>query len=199
LTCPTIFVLSTADFDSSVWTNKQHLATDLADHYDVVYIESLGLRRPSFRVEDCRRIWSKLRGRGKRGNTAHTNSPASNWPRLRVISPRVLPFHANPLARFINTKLLARQIGREMKLCDYPGLWSFSPLMYDLDTFASMVVYHSVDLLHTLPGVPAAILLSNEKLVLATSHRIVASSRGVRDHLSSQGAVGVKVWENVSR
>lgn len=40
--------LSTADWDNPFWTNKQHVALELSKMgYRILYIESLGLRKPS--------------------------------------------------------------------------------------------------------------------------------------------------------
>ena len=40
-----VILLSTADWDHPLWTNKQHLAVSLADAgHRVLYIDSLGVR-----------------------------------------------------------------------------------------------------------------------------------------------------------
>ena len=43
-----IVLVSTADWDNPFWTNKQHVAVELARQgCKVLYVESSGLRRPS--------------------------------------------------------------------------------------------------------------------------------------------------------
>ncbi|HHT1096702.1 TPA: glycosyltransferase, partial [Enterobacter hormaechei] len=56
-----IVVLSTADWDNPFWTNKQHVALELANRgHRVLYIESLGLRRPSVNKKDLSRIFRRV-------------------------------------------------------------------------------------------------------------------------------------------
>ena len=52
-----IVLLSTAEWDNPFWTNKQHTACSLADlDCRILYIESLGLRRPSIHPRDWHRL-----------------------------------------------------------------------------------------------------------------------------------------------
>jgi hypothetical protein len=60
-------------------------------------------------------------------------------------------------------------------------------------------VYHSVDLLHTIDGVPGKILLQSEKTLLGKASRVIASSTGVKQHLQEQGCASVLLWENVAQ
>jgi hypothetical protein len=76
--------------------------------------------------------------------------------------------------------------------------WTFSPLNYGLDRYFGRVVYHSVDLLHTVPGIPASTLLAAEQLLVRSADAVVASSNGVKEHLESLGAGNVLLWENVA-
>jgi hypothetical protein len=56
-----IIVLSTADWDNPFWTNKQHVTMELSKRgHRVLYIESLGLRRPSVNKKDLTRIFRRL-------------------------------------------------------------------------------------------------------------------------------------------
>ncbi|MFC4616472.1 glycosyltransferase [Cellulomonas algicola] len=188
---PPVVVLSTADFDSAVWTNKQHLAVGLARHADVTYVESFGLRAPTVSGADLRRVARRAAGRRGGGQRTAPSRP----DRLRVVSPRVVPFHGAAAARRLNAQLVRR--------LDLPGLdegvlWTFSPMTYGLERRARHVVYHSVDLLHTQPRVPAAALLDAERHLLRVADRVVASSTGVAAHLRAQGRDDVLLWENVA-
>ena len=59
-----IIFISTADWDYPFWTNKQHVAVALAERgYRILYVESMGLRKPSRSEErrvgkECRSRWS---------------------------------------------------------------------------------------------------------------------------------------------
>ena len=56
-----IVLLSTADWDHPLWTNKQHVACSLASEGErVLYVESLGLRSVQAKTRDFRRILRRL-------------------------------------------------------------------------------------------------------------------------------------------
>src|SRR5665647_1650083 len=95
---PCVTILSTADFDDPVWTNKQHLAVGLARSMDVVYIDSIGLRRPRFTVADISRVAGRLRKRATTAKGSRAGVAADSLPRL-IIHPRVLPFHGSRIVR----------------------------------------------------------------------------------------------------
>jgi len=186
-----VVILSTADFGASIWTNKQHIALRLAEHCDVYYIESLGLREPQLKLADIRRILQRLRvGHPK----AIDERPGHN--NLRILSPKILPWHRYSLARAINHHLLQRQIFSKLPT-DF-SLWTFSPVTYGLEGLTENVIYHSVDLLHGIDGIPSDFYLNSERKLIRNSEVVVASSKGVRDHLTNLGRADVKLWENVA-
>lgn len=193
-----VVILSTADFDSAVWTNKQHLAVGLAADHDVVYVESLGLRQPTISVSDVRRVADKLVSRvmprRRSGSTTQKEVPEG----ITVLTPVVVPFHRFAAVRLLNKKLLHRQMRKVLAGAESSTLWTFSPLTYGLEKKFGRVVYHSVDLLHTLPRVPGSLLLRSERELMHGADHVIASSGGVRDHLMSAGASEVLLWQNVA-
>lgn len=186
---PPVVILSTADFHSDVWTNKQHLAVGLAQHTPVTYLESFGLRAPRPRRSDIQRIARRLQRRNGAGGTKSVPNGVD------VVRPLVVPFHGNDVVRVINRRLVD---ALPLAGLSESVLWTFSPLTYGLERRAKAVVYHSVDLLHTQPGVPAEALLRAEKELLTRADRVVASSNGVREHLQGLGCSDVALWENVA-
>lgn len=58
-------------------------------------------------------------------------------------------------------------------------------------------MYHSVDLLHTIDGIPRNALLEAERQLIKRADAVIASSNGVAEHLRAQGAKPL-VWENVA-
>jgi teichuronic acid biosynthesis glycosyltransferase TuaH len=189
-----VVILSTADYHASVWTNKQHLASRLAASRDVYYIESFGLRRPRLTLSDVSRIARRLLpGSRRAGQPATAPVP----PRLRIISPVVLPVLAWSPARWANGLLVKRRVASKLPGEGYV-LWSFSPLAYGLEKDASAVVYHSVDLIHEQPHMPRAAILQAEAEMLKRADAVVASSAGVERHLRDRGAADVRLWENVA-
>ncbi|WP_081608411.1 glycosyltransferase [Crystallibacter crystallopoietes] len=186
-----VVILSTADMQAAVWTNKQHLAQRLADHFEVAYVESLGLRTPTFSRSDVKRIMRRLAGIKQKG--AESGSP------VKIIRPWVLPIHTNRFVRRINAITLQAQFRKILKTMDDGFvLWSFSPITYGIERYAKSVVYHSVDLLHEIDGLPKALLLDAERHLIRRADLVVASSRMVKEHLEVSGAKSVELWENVA-
>lgn len=203
----TITVLSTADFNAAVWTNKQYLATGLSNEFDVTYIESMGLRRPELSLVDIKRSAKRLAylrkpaeetvGRG-RCSQCTGESGLGEVEAVRVVSPLVIPLHGQSFVRAINRLLVRRQLLPKLMQGQGSVLWTFSPMTYGLEQYHDRTVYHSVDLLHELPGVPKNALLSAERQLIRQADRVLASSEGVADHLRSIGSSDVEVWENVA-
>jgi teichuronic acid biosynthesis glycosyltransferase TuaH len=183
-----VVILSTADFASAVWTNKQHLARELARKLPVTYIESFGLRQPTLGATDVRRVLRRLRANG----TTSVTAPAPESLGINVIRPLVAPFHAYGPARSLNRRLVERLP------VEGDVLWSFSPVTYGLEDRFAKTVYHSVDLLHTQPRCPSDLILASEAALLTKADRVIASSSGVREHLISTGRDDVLLWENVA-
>lgn len=189
-----VVVLSTADWAAEVWTNKQYIAAGLSDDFDVLYVESLGLRAPRLTLNDARRILQRLRP----SRTKNDGNPARRPPaRMSISSPRLIPFHGSSLVRWANSRLMNR-LARRLKLNANDLLWTFSPLTYNWNDYVGATVYHSVDMLHEIPGIPRRALLTAEESLVKDVDQVIASSSGVQRHLSSQGARDVLVWENVA-
>jgi glycosyltransferase involved in cell wall biosynthesis len=130
------------DWDNEVWTNQHHLMTRLAAAGSrVLFIESLGLRRPQLGSgRDLRRIGRRLR-RGLAG------------PRQRdgvdVLSPLVLPVQGNRAVSRLNALLLRSQVVRSVRRLGFsrPILWAYVPQAHALIEGLNprLVVYHCVD------------------------------------------------------
>lgn len=194
-----VVILSTADIDAPIWTNKQHIASRLVAEREVHYIESLGLRAPRLSIKDLRRIAARvstiLRKKQSHPAIGAKNKRRDGVEALHRHAPMVIPFHAFSLVRAFNRWMIKRRILPHLP--ERYALWSFSPLTYGLEERAAMVVYHSVDLLHTIDGIPREALLRAERQLIARADALVASSTGVADHLRTQRA-NPMVWENVA-
>lgn len=181
-------ILSTADFAAAAWTNKQHLARELARRVPVTYIESFGLRQPTLGPTDLRRMLGRLRS-----SRAVTTSSPNTWG-VEVVHPIVIPLHAFALVRGLNRYLVKRlPVGGDDSV-----LWTFSPVTYGLEDRFARTVYHSVDLLHTQQRSPREMCLAAEAALLTKADCVIASSSGVRNHLRRMGRDDVLLWENVA-
>jgi glycosyltransferase involved in cell wall biosynthesis len=129
-----------ADWDTELWTNQHHLMSRLARDNHVLFVESLGLRRPQLAGRDLKRIVRRLR-RGL--------APPRAADGLHVLSPLVLPLHRSRLVRAFNARLLPWLVSRAARRLGLrrPILWAYVPqaevLIDTLDP--SLIVYHCVD------------------------------------------------------
>lgn len=129
-----------AEWRAELWTNQHHLMSRLARDNRVLFVESLGLRRPQLAGRDVRRIARRL-ATGLRGPRAEDG--------LHVLSPLVLPLHDRAWARRLNARLLPALVGRAARrqgLHD-PLLWGYVPqaeMLLDV-LRPAQVLYHCVD------------------------------------------------------
>ncbi len=189
-----ILILSTADWQSPLWTNKQYLAKFLAEAgVQVTYCESLGLRRPSFVGADKRRLISRLTARFSARGGAYGPSGSD----VRVIPVIAVPAAYRAWARWANPMLLRIQL-RDWRRSRSRVLWTFSPVTFGLQHHAHATIYHAVDLLHELPGVDPRTITFAERQLSTERIAAVASSRTVREHLIGAGFRDPLLWPNVA-
>jgi len=173
-----IIIVSTADWDNPFWTNKQHMAGIFAQRgFRVLYIESLGLRRPTANKKDlsriCRRFWKGLKGLSRAGENI--------W----VFSPLVIPFHNNPLFRWLNGRILVNRIKSHGRRLDFqnPVIWTYNPLAMTIfkGMPSSLMIYHCVDDLSSAPGMPAQALKKAETKCIGAADLVFATSRKLEE------------------
>jgi glycosyltransferase involved in cell wall biosynthesis len=167
-----------ADWDTDLWTNQHHLMSRLACDNRVLFIESLGLRRPQLAGRDIKRIWRRLRA-GLRG-PREVNG-------LHVLSPLVLPLHSNRFVRAVNARLLGMLVKRATRRLSFekPILWAYVPqaetLLGALDP--QLVVYHCVDDIAAQPGIDAAGFREAERRFAARADLVLASAPTLAERL----------------
>ncbi len=165
-------VVATADWDNPLWTNKQHLSSRLGEAgHRVLYVESLGLRKPGLSSRDLKRMWRRLR----RANQLRSVSP-SVW----VLSPLVIPLHGLSLMRRVNRWLLGRIVGRALRRIGMttPVLWTYNPLVLNVigELEHSVLVYHCVDELAGSPGMPSEVLERAESDLCRRADLVIVSA-----------------------
>jgi glycosyltransferase involved in cell wall biosynthesis len=167
-----------ADWDTELWTNQHHLMSRLARDNRVLFVESLGLRRPQLAGRDVKRIARRLR-RGL--------APPRQVDGLHVLSPLVLPFHRHRLVRELNRRLLpglVRRSARRLGL-ERPILWAYVPqaevLIDALDP--SLVVYHCVDDIAAQERIDTASFRAAETRFAARADLVLASAPALAERL----------------
>lgn len=176
-----IVLLSTADWDNPFWTNKQHVACELARRgFRVLYVDSIGLRQPSATAQDLGRIWRRL----KKG----LRTPKQVRENLWVWSPLVIPLQRYQWVRAFNKLLLAGGLRFWMWRLDIAPdvMWSYNPMT--LSFFSNerfdCTVYHCVDEIKAQPGMPVAqieaadtALVKASDVVFVTAEYLLESRR----------------------
>jgi len=169
-----------AEWQTELWTNQHHLMARLAAGGDrVLFVESLGLRRPQLAARDLRRLASRLR-RGLSGPERHDG--------VEVLAPLVVPLHGYRAIRELNARLLPALVARAARRLgmERPVLWAYVPqaevLLEALDP--SLVIYHCVDDIAVQRGIDEASFRAAERrftgradLVLASAPRLVERMR----------------------
>jgi len=155
-----ILLCSTADWDNPFWTNKQHMAVQFALHgYQVLYVDSLGLRRPTLASCDLGRIFRRL--------VRAVPVPRQVRPNIWRVSPVVIPLHGVTALRRLNDCLLIATLRWHLSLLGFgaPLIWSYNPLLHDVIRHLPHrgVVYHCVDDLRTAPGLPGEVIEDAER------------------------------------
>lgn len=155
-----ILLLSTADWDNPSWTNKQHVAAELARRgFRILYVELPGTRRPTVTRRDLGRIWRRL-GRG-------LTPPRRVRDNVWVWSPIVIPWQHIWIIRQLNRLLLSVQLLHAQHEAGFSPrvMWTYWPLTtlyYDTARYG-LVVYHSVDDIKEQPGMPKALIAVAEQ------------------------------------
>lgn len=174
-----------SDWNADVLTNQQHLLARAADRNRILFVESLGLRRPQLAGRDLRRIAGRL----VRGLT-----PPRVVDGVHVLSPLVLPLHGNALARRINARLLPHLVARAARKLGLrePVLWSFVPQAEVLiDSLKPAKILYYIDDDHAAkPGIdPASFAAAEERfarradVVLASAPELVQRMRLLNDNV----------------
>jgi glycosyltransferase involved in cell wall biosynthesis len=160
-----------SDWNGELLTNEQHLLVRLARDNNVLFVESLGLRRPQVAGKDLRRIARRL---------VRGVQPPRAVDGLHVLSPLVLPVHDRPAAVRLNAQILPRLVAsatRRLGMRD-PILWSFVPQAEVLlDRLRPSKVLYYVDDDHAAKkGIDAASFHAAEERFARRADAILASA-----------------------
>jgi glycosyltransferase involved in cell wall biosynthesis len=159
-------------------TNQHHLMSRLAQANRVLFVESLGLRRPQIVSHDLRRLSQRLKaGLGGVRQEGDVN----------VLSPIAVPAHGHAVLRVVNSTLLRRQVGAAVARLGFhkPILWAYVPqaeaLIELLDP--SLVVYHCVDDLAAQKGVHGVSFRASEHRFASRADLVIASAPTLAERL----------------
>jgi glycosyltransferase involved in cell wall biosynthesis len=174
-----------SDWGKDLLTNEQHLLVRLAADNRILFVESLGLRRPQVAGRDLRRIARRL---------VRGVMPPRAVDGLHVISPLVLPLHDRAWARRFNAKVLPWLVARAARRLGFRDvvLWSFVPQAEVLlDALDPATVLYYVDDDHAAKkGIDAASFTAAEDrfarradVVLGSAPELVERMRTLNDNV----------------
>lgn len=160
-------------------SSTQHLIKRLLPDYQVLWVNSIGLRRPRFNLRDLGRLGRKLGAvlrRPARPLAASDTSPTEHGP--TVLPPLALPLPGSLLAGRINGHWLAAQIRRTLPELDKPLLWISLPSAVDLvgKLGERAVIYYCGDDFSALAGVDHQAIARCEARLVEKADLILAAS-----------------------
>jgi glycosyltransferase involved in cell wall biosynthesis len=160
-----------ADWEAELWTNQQHLMSRLARDNRVLFVESLGLRRPQLAGRDLRRLARRL---------VRGVAPPRERDGVQVLSPLVIPLHERAAVRALNRRLLPALVRRAVRRLGMHDviLWAYVPqaeaLLDALDP--ALVVYHCVDDIAAQKGVHGESFRAAETRFASRADLVLASA-----------------------
>ena len=160
-------------------SSTQHLVRRLADESPVLWVNSIGMRRPKLTVRDLKRAVSKVVGR-PRLTPCEPGNETARPANLTVVSPLVLPWPGNRLAFATNRLLLGRQLAPRLaeRGITRPILWTSLPTALPAlgQLGEKAVVYYCGDDFGALAGVDHAPVLEMEAALVAKADLVLAAS-----------------------
>jgi glycosyltransferase involved in cell wall biosynthesis len=152
--------------------SKKHIMRRLAKYNRVLWVNSVGVRKPTPSASDVKRVLKKVR--------EFTRGTRQVDETIHVFSPLAFPFHGSAAGRWINRKVLRWTLLRacaRLKFRD-PITWVFIPASAEVagSLGERMLVYHCVDEYSEFTGADKAGLLALEQKLLEKSHCVIVSS-----------------------
>lgn len=154
-------------------TSKHQIMRILSKRNKILWINSVGLRTPSFSSQDFSRILNKVKGLLAGVERINDN--------LYVLTPLVIPFHKYPFVRKINRAILLSQIRcylKRLKMKDIQ-LWTFIPTMADIGgkLGEKKLIYYCVDDWAKFSFIESDSIIQMETDLVKRSDLVIVSAR----------------------
>lgn len=171
-----ILIISTADWDNPIKTNKQYVAKELSNlDHRILYVESLGIRKIQIGKRDLKRVIKRI--------INMTFIIKRKDKNIWVMSPLLIPGAANKMIIFINKIILNLniQIARYFLNFKNDCLWTYNPmtcLYINTKTFKT-AIYHAVDSIEHQPFMPKELIHQEEKKLAYKVDQIFVTSQTI--------------------
>ena len=183
----------------------QHLVRRLAPKHQVVWVNTIGMRRPAL-------DWATLsRGLGKIaqwfGPKKELETKDAN---PRVLNPRMWPWFSGRVGRKLNRFLLTRQLAPVLRSLDSPVVAITTvPIVADLADMLAVDrwVYYCVDDFSKWPGLDQGVIDRMEEQLVRRADVLIAVSENLQERLAQWGrtstllthGVDLEHWKPASR
>jgi len=158
--------------------NSHHLMREAASRgYRVLYVDPIGLRRPTMSRKDVAKLGRRLR---------LLSAPlASVEPGIWRLAPAAIPLQDTNLGIAVNKRLVAFQIRRALARlrADRVLLWAYPPQLVALrsEIPCELAIYHRTDDYVALPGMNAELLTGWEVQAVEDADLCIAPARPYLD------------------
>ena len=173
-------IISTADWDSPIQTNKQYVSKEIAKLGNrVLYVESLGVRKIQMNKKDLLRIFKRIIN-----NLLIIKQKGKN---IWVLSFILFPGATNKRIILINKIIFNFNLFIAMKLLNFKQdyLWTYNPLtsLYlNVNKFNSSI-YHAVDAIEHQPFMPKDLIKRQEIILSKKVDKIFVTSKNIINKL----------------
>ena len=179
------------------WTgdplSKTHFMRLLAERNRVLWVNSIGYRRPQVNRADLGRAWQKL--------MAARQPVREVEPNLYVLNPLAVPAYGLGLVRALNRSWLRAQVKRAMRQLGFqrPINWTFNPAAALLagTLGEEQLIYHCVDEYSAFTGVNASAILGLEEELLRKADLVIVSAEPLLESKSRVNPATVLVRHGV--
>jgi glycosyltransferase involved in cell wall biosynthesis len=182
----------------------QHLGRQLLDRYPILWVNTIGTRKPCFNLATLRRGAEKLRH--------WFSAPRLSDPlpaNLRVQNPLMWPSFSSSFGRWLNRGLLVRQLAAQIKELPAPPVAVTTlPVVADLIGVLPVRrwVYYCVDDFSEWPGLDGETLRRMEEDLVRKADTLIAVSPTLQEKLARMGrdahllthGVDLDFWKNPS-
>ncbi|ARU55226.1 MAG: glycosyltransferase [Pseudomonadales bacterium] len=187
-------------------SSTQHLISILRNDYDVLWVNSIGLRRPKFRLADFIRVVQKIaysmgkQGLSKACTVRGEDKQSDHRNRFTIVQPLVLPFFSVGICRLLNGLLLQHRLRKYLPSEQKVVLWLSLPSAVDVvgKLGESHVVYYCGDDFSALAGVDHNPISSMEQELLAKADTVLVASEALRKKFAPRYSVVIPHGVDVS-
>ncbi|MGL6260220.1 glycosyltransferase [Vibrio sp. WXL210] len=162
-------------------SSTQHLISNLNPERKILWVNSIGLRKPRMTTNDAKRVVQKLAGRGKRD--FHGQEQAKTPSNIHVVNLRTIPAPSRPWERSVAKNMMVAQLKPLMAKHGFkdPILWSSLPTAADLagELGERAVVYYCGDDFEALAGVDHTTIAEHEQTMVTKADIVLAASQNI--------------------